>query len=216
MSTHSRCPAHGLAYDPSIHSGCVICRRESGEGASEWPELRGRSQVKKALVIGGVVVALVLGALLFRRAMRAEVGAACDGTWGCVKEASCLAFSSGPMPPLLAERGTCFASCNSDADCSPQQACRAGADGHFCLKVARPGEDCGGAVVCPEDWDCLALDDARFRCRASCNDNADCPDRYSCEFIVTTDPLRRLLSPEHLPYPGYGLTPGRYCMPVRD
>ncbi|MEM7434750.1 MAG: tetratricopeptide repeat protein [Myxococcota bacterium] len=40
----ARCEAHDMAYDPAVHSGCIVCRREEAEGLEEqdpgkprWP-----------------------------------------------------------------------------------------------------------------------------------------------------------------------------------
>jgi hypothetical protein len=218
MSTPAvRCQAHGLVYDPSSHSGCVICRREAGEevfGVEQ--DFRPPSHARSYLAFAGLSLALVVGGYFAYRAMKSEVGEKCGTTFGCVAGAQCLAFSDGPLPPILAEKGTCFASCEDDASCPSGQTCRSAADGRFCVRLAKANEPCGGAVACIEDATCLSRADGRFRCRVSCKNDSDCPDRHDCEQIVVTDPMRRMLSPEHLPYAGFGMSAGHYCMPVPD
>jgi tetratricopeptide (TPR) repeat protein len=59
----ARCEAHGLAYDPEVHAGCVLCRKEHAEAEAEQPKPRsGRAGViaaalavlALALFVGGV------------------------------------------------------------------------------------------------------------------------------------------------------------------
>ncbi len=57
-----RCQAHGLAYDPSIHTGCVICRRDQAAVATGVPTRRsGASALAPLLWVG---VALLGAAVL--------------------------------------------------------------------------------------------------------------------------------------------------------
>jgi peroxiredoxin len=59
-----RCPIHNLAYDPSVHTGCVICRRTTGKTR---PRRATRAVVGVSAVLGLVVVAAVVGTSLVRR-----------------------------------------------------------------------------------------------------------------------------------------------------
>lgn len=58
----ARCEAHGLTYDPSVHSGCVVCRRGTDEGSLAPPA---SSKLAKWFLFGtlglGVIAVVAIG-----------------------------------------------------------------------------------------------------------------------------------------------------------
>src|SRR5688500_9634442 len=59
-SERPKCAVHGLAYDPAIQSGCVICRRELGENATSADASARGSTRSRYLWIGLVAANLVV------------------------------------------------------------------------------------------------------------------------------------------------------------
>ena len=55
-SNRKRCEAHGMVYDSSVHSGCVVCRRDSPKSLP--PARSGTRSIK--IKIAGVAVALIV------------------------------------------------------------------------------------------------------------------------------------------------------------
>ena len=64
------CEKHGLRYDPSVHAGCVMCRRETAETTMAKPPATARStpagdrSIVPALVVS-VLLWVTFGAVLF-------------------------------------------------------------------------------------------------------------------------------------------------------
>jgi len=64
------CEKHGLRYDPSVHAGCVMCRRETGEATMAHPPAGAKSarpgdrSILPALVFS-VLLWLTFGFVLF-------------------------------------------------------------------------------------------------------------------------------------------------------
>lgn len=64
------CEKHGLRYDPSVHAGCVMCRRETGEATMARPPATATSarpgdrSIVPALVFS-VFLWVTFGAVLF-------------------------------------------------------------------------------------------------------------------------------------------------------
>lgn len=91
-STLARCEAHGLAYDPSLHDGCVICRR--GMQSSAPPRVepgQGVSRPTRSIKLGGQVSGEP-------RRMRLATVSAC---------ASIIASSMGSRPVRRLHSGAC-------------------------------------------------------------------------------------------------------------
>ena len=53
LTTNARCEAHGLAYDPAVHSGCVLCRRGETEAG---PEQAAPRSLKAAAIVASLCV----------------------------------------------------------------------------------------------------------------------------------------------------------------
>lgn len=70
-----KCEKHGLHYDSSRMSGCVICRREAGGGGSMARPVAGAAasgSLGQALAVTGVLLALTTAALFFTHGFVAE------------------------------------------------------------------------------------------------------------------------------------------------
>lgn len=55
--TRVRCDAHGLIYDPNLHAGCVVCRREAPE--SQRPAMKLPSKTTVTVVISAAIFIIV-------------------------------------------------------------------------------------------------------------------------------------------------------------
>ena len=53
----ARCEAHGLAYDPTVHPGCVLCRREQAEAEEQQAQPPSRKGAVIALSVSGLILA---------------------------------------------------------------------------------------------------------------------------------------------------------------
>ncbi|KPK17806.1 MAG: hypothetical protein AMJ62_00810 [Myxococcales bacterium SG8_38] len=54
----ARCEPHGLAYDPTVHPGCVLCRREQAEAEQQQAKPPSRKPVVIVLSVSALVLAL--------------------------------------------------------------------------------------------------------------------------------------------------------------
>ncbi len=61
LTTNARCEAHGLAYDPAVHSGCVLCRRGETEAGPEQAAPRPRKAVAIVVSLSVLVLTLCAG-----------------------------------------------------------------------------------------------------------------------------------------------------------
>lgn len=76
-----KCEKHGLHYDSSRTSGCVICRREAGGGSVARPTAGPAAtsgSLGQALAVTGVLLALTTAALFFTHGFMVEAFQAAD------------------------------------------------------------------------------------------------------------------------------------------
>lgn len=75
-ASRARCEAHGLMYDPELHSGCVVCRREQGQSEPAATKLPSKTAVTIAASAAVLVtIASVGGLYAYFRHQRALVEA---------------------------------------------------------------------------------------------------------------------------------------------
>ena len=58
LHARARCEAHGLVYDPGVHSGCVVCRRGTEDSVPPDPEPVGMRAIKIKIAIAAAVLVL--------------------------------------------------------------------------------------------------------------------------------------------------------------
>jgi tetratricopeptide (TPR) repeat protein len=72
----ARCEAHGLAYDPTVHPGCVLCRREQAEAEPQQAEPPSRKAAAIVLSLSALVLAcFTAGAYAYLQRQRAAIEA---------------------------------------------------------------------------------------------------------------------------------------------
>jgi tetratricopeptide (TPR) repeat protein len=118
--TLATCAVHNLAYDPSVHTGCVVCRR------SERPPPAARGSRAAAYVALGVLVIVVAGTttayFIYRNvharvAARVEASAKKDDADRELRQTAITTIAPAPLPtglPLVGPAGV-------DADGYPTQ-----------------------------------------------------------------------------------------------
>ena len=59
----ARCEAHGLVYDSTVHSGCVVCRRNESSSPAEVTPLPSKKVVTLVMSLGVLVLVVSIGAM---------------------------------------------------------------------------------------------------------------------------------------------------------
>jgi len=165
------CEEHGLTYDPQTHTGCVMCRRPAQGSMTK--------NVAALFAVVAIVGAIGAAAYTYKLSRRAAVGQPCDGTYGCVDGAGCIAVG---IVPSLSSEGTCYEECAAGGACRPGHECKHLDEKSYCVEVAAAGAACGGGVMCAAGSACIRPPGGAPACRKRCID-MNCPDGLSCQFV---------------------------------
>jgi len=111
------CSAHGLTYDPALHSGCVLCRRSTAPPKRSRATLYVWLGVFAFVAIGGTGIFLLIKHLQNVRTTRAETFAKKDDAEREQRQAPVTTIAPAPLPSALPLVGAVGA----DADGYPTQ-----------------------------------------------------------------------------------------------
>ncbi|MBX3226557.1 MAG: hypothetical protein KIT84_32150 [Labilithrix sp.] len=114
----SLCEKHGLHFDPSVHAGCTLCRRDVAPAPAVHD-----GAARRVVVAGAVLVVVTFGGLLgyrqWTRSKATPVGSACTIDEVCEDGAECV--------QLIGRSPTCMRSCriaaSGEDDCASGSIC---------------------------------------------------------------------------------------------